>query len=387
MNLFSTRCQVQKCDKILNSQVKITFLTHSLNHGGAERQLVTLVREFRSRSYNVLVAVFYPNGPLEEDLRDADVPVYSLDKRGRWDVFGFLFRLVGFLRKDKPDILHSYLVVPNIITVLLKPFFPNIRMVWGVRASNVDLYRYDWLTRLTYRIESMLSRFADLIIVNSHAGLNYAVKKGFPKKKMVVIPNGIDTERFYPDVDARQRVRIEWGIKENEKLIGLVARLDPMKDHPTFLKAAARLSHVRADVRFVCVGDGTSDYRKELHTLSKGLGLTNRLIWAGNREDMTAVYNALDIATSSSYGEGFPNVIGEAMACGVPCVVTNVGDSAWIVGDTGTVVSPKSPDSLESGWKVCLARDDKEIFQKTRKRIMENFSLNMLLMKTVKVLC
>ena len=321
--------------------------------------------------------------------KEAGVPVISLEKRGRWDVLGFLLRLVRLLRQEKPDILHGYLGTPNILTVLLKPIFPRIRMVWGVRASNMDLERYDWLARWSYRVECHLSRFADLIIANSYAGMHYAIANGFPKNKMVVIPNGIDTEHFRPNPKARVQVRAEWGVAEDEKLIGLVGRLDPMKDHPTFLKAAALLAREREDVRFVCVGDGPPDYRQELHALGRELGLAERLIWTGTRRDMPAVYNALDIATSSSYGEGFPNVIGEAMACGVPYVVTDVGDSAWIVGDTGIVVPPQNPKALADGWRLKLNSLDQSAESKEliRQRILDNFSVSNLIQSTEAELC
>jgi glycosyltransferase involved in cell wall biosynthesis len=203
---------------------------------------------------------------------------------------------------------------------------------------------------------------------------------------MVVISNGIDTERFQPDSEAGAKVRAEWGVSENTILIGLVGRLDPMKDHPTFLKAAALLSEERQDVRFVCVGVGEETYAKELYQLTNKLGILEQVIWAGGRSDMPKVYNALNIASSSSsYGEGFANVIGEAMACGVPCVVTDVGDSAWIVGDTGIVVPPKNPEALAAGWNSLLnlaVTDQVALAEKARKTIVENFSLRNLVQKT-----
>jgi len=366
--------------------MKITFLIRSLNYGGAERQLVALAKGLHERGHSVGVAVFYPGGPLEKDLREAGVPVRALDKLGRWDVLGFLWRLTRLLREERPDILHSYLVVPNLVTVMFKLLFPRIKMVWGVRASNMDLSRYDWFIRMTYRLERLFSRFPDLIIVNSQAGRRDHFAHGFPKEKMVVIHNGIDTQRFCPNPGARRRGRAEWGVSEDEKLIGLVGRLDPKKDHPTFLKAAALLAQEREDVRFVCVGDGLADYRQELHKLGQELGLTERLIWAGARDDISAVYNSLEIASSSSsYGEGFPNVIGEAMACGVPCVVTDVGDSAWIVGDAGVVVPPKNHHALADGWRDMLRRlgDHRlSLSEKARARVALHFDLDALVQKT-----
>jgi len=371
-------------------ELVIAFLIRSLNYGGSERQLVALARGLHERQHDVTVAVFYSGGPLERELREAGVRVRGLDKRGRWDLLGFLLRLVRLLREEKPDTLYGFLASPNILSVLLKPIFPRTRMVWGVRASNVDLDRYDWLSRLSYGVERRLSRFADLIVANSRAGSNYAVANGFPKNKMMVVPNGIDTGRFRPDPEERRRVRAEWGLAEGEKLIGAVGRLDPMKDHPTFLRAAAMLSQKRGDVRFVCVGDGPADYRRELGALGEELGLARRLIWAGAREDMSAVHNALDIATSSSaYGEGFSNVIGEAMACGVPCVATDVGDSAWIVGGQGLVVPPGDPEALAARWQDVIEKAPEArsaIGLDLRERVVHDFSLDHMIERTAEAL-
>lgn len=366
---------------------KIIFLIRSLNYGGAEQQLVILAQGLVELGHRVMVATFYSGDQLENDLRYSGVHVTTLNKQSRWDVLGFLWRLISLIRHERPDILHGYLPVPNLLTVLLKPLFSCIRVVWGVRASNMDLSRYDWLARVVFRLECFFSRFADLIIVNSNSGRNYHLKHGFPENKMVVVPNGIDTERFVHDTEARHRVRKEWGITDNEKLIGIVARLDPMKDHPTFLKAASSLAKERDDVHFICVGDGPEPYKSELKRLSCELGLESKLIWADTRRDMPAVYNAIDILTSSSYGEGFPNVIGEAMACGVPCVVTDVGDSALIVGNTGIVVLPKSPETFKAGIERLLKTTNYGLEGKQcRQKIVEQFSTHRLVMKTEEIL-
>ncbi len=292
------------------------------------------------------------------------------------------------MQKEKPDIIYSFLVEPNIIAVILKPLFSKTKIAWGIRASNMDLARYDWFVRLTFRLQCIFSRFADLIIANSKAGAGYHIAQGFPKGKIRVIPNGIDTERFSPNLEARKRIRAEWGINENERLIGLIGRLDPMKDHATFLRAASLLQKERDDVRFVCVGRDPADYKQELHRMGKELGLTEQLIWIGERIDMFAVYNALDILCLSSYGEGLPNVVIEAMSCGVPAVVTDVGDSADIVGDTGIVVPPKEPEALANGLKLMLERlrDESLLSEKTRGRISSQFSQEMLVQKTSEVL-
>ncbi|MDH4220896.1 MAG: glycosyltransferase, partial [Candidatus Aminicenantes bacterium] len=210
-------------------------------------------------------------------------------------------------------------------------------------------------------------------------------QRGFPERKLVVIHNGIETDRFFTDLEARARIRAQWGVREGEKLIGIVARFDPMKDHVTFIRAAALLSNQRPDVRFVCVGNGQEPYKSELYSLSHKLSLDDKLIWVGAREDMPSVYNALDIAVSSSYEEGFPNVIVEAMACGVPCVVTDVGDSAMIVGNEGVVVPPRDSDALLAGLSQAMNRvkPDRSFLNAY---VKDRFSCDLLIKKTEELL-
>lgn len=366
--------------------VKVVLLCRSLDIGGAERQLVILASGLGARGHEVVVVVFYANGQLEQELRDNGVPVLYVHKAGRWDALFFFLRLVRLLRNVQPATLYGFLPTPNILAVLLKPFLPEVRIVWGVRASTVHLNRYDWLARVIYRMECALSRFADLIICNSQAGLEYAARHGFPRDRMITIPNGIDTERFNVDAGGRVRVRGEWGIADGEILIGLVARLDPMKDHPTWLQAAAILARQQAGIRFVCVGDGPIPYKDELHQLATRLGMDSRLTWAGERKDMAAVFSALDVAVSSSSGEGFSNTIAEAMACGVPCVVTDVGDSAVIVGKIGEIVPSAQPDALCDGIRRMLRRLSPELRHAARAAIVDRFASYVFVDRTVAAL-
>ena len=333
---------------------------------------------------------FYDHGIMDDELRDAGVRLISIGKRGRWDLPGFLFRLARVLRKEKPDFFHGYLPIPNILSCLYKPLIPNARIVWGVRASMLDFRHYDWLTWIAYRIETFMSGQADLIIANSHAGRDFAISKGFPKERITVIPNGIDTEKFRPDPGAGQKFRLEMGVSDKTKVVGMVGRLDPMKGHKVFLRAAARLLESRDDLRFVCVGNGPESIKKDLAALMANLGLASNLTWVEARNDMKAVYNAFDVFCSPSlFGEGFPNVVGEAMACGVPCVVTDVGDSGGVVGALGIVVTPDDPAGLADGLKKMLERveDDKEnISRRVRQRIADCFDVSRLIEETSRVL-
>ena len=368
----------------------ILFLARSLDRGGAERQLVVLANGLARRGHAVAVAIFFSGGAYESELAGTGVRVIHLCKKGRWDILPFLYRLVRLLRKESPAVLHSYLGVPNILAAALKPLLSSTRIVWGVRASNMDLAHYDWLSRFTYVLERRLARFAHRIIANSRAGEHHAIAHGFPADRIVVIPNGIDTDCFRPTPEARRRVRAEWGLGDHEILVGLVGRLDPMKDHPVFLKAASNIARVRHDVRFVCAGGGPADYAAALKQRAAALGLTNQLIWVGARDDMPAVYSALDIASSSSsYGEGFSNTIAEAMACGVPCVVTDVGDSALIVGDTGSIAPPGDYNALAAaiGRLIDLPHEERLVLgEACRARVVSEFGIDRLIQRTEQAL-
>lgn len=357
---------------------KLVFIIRDLGYGGAQRQLITLAKNLDKEIFDITVIFFYADGFLHNDLENNNIQTICLEKRERWDIFGFLWRLFGHLQRIQPDSLHGYLSESNLLTIFLKPFFPSTSIIWGIRDSNISLNSYDWLDRLIFEIECLLSRFVDLIIINSYAGQAYHLFHGFPVNKMVVIPNGIDTERFQPNPEAGLQVRTEWRISKDTILIGLVGRLNPMKDHPTFLKAVALLCKEREDIRFVCVGMGSHEYAQEMYQLAEELGVAEKVIWAGGRADMPAIYNALDLTcSSSSYGEGFSNVIGEAMACGVPCVVTDVGDSAWIIGDTGVVVPPNNPEALKTGITslINIISSKNYSYYRIRQRIISHFSV------------
>jgi glycosyltransferase involved in cell wall biosynthesis len=339
-----------------------------------------------ARGHSVSVVVFYGSGAFESEFCGTTVRLIPLNKRSRWDVLPFLYRLVVAVRTARPKVLHSYLSVANILAVMLKPLLPGARIVWGVRSSNVDVAYYGRILRIAYGLERHLSRFVDLIIANSYAGRDYAIAHGFFARRMTVVANGIDTQYFRFDPDGRARMRSEWGVREDELLIGIAARIDPMKDHATFLRAASLLAIRYPKMRFVCVGGGPPEYLERLINLAESLGLTDRLIRAGSQDNMPYVYSAFDVACSASaFGEGFSNSIGEAMACGVPCVVTDVGDSALIVGDTGVVVPPSNPDALAQGIiRIINIGADRRL--KCRERIVTEFGIDKLISQTTKVL-
>jgi glycosyltransferase involved in cell wall biosynthesis len=373
--------------------LKVAFLVSRLDRGGTERQLIVLARGLRERGHSVVVLVFYPGGALEGELHNAGVRVRVLHKRGRWDLARFLLDLRRVVREERPDVLHGYLDVPNTLALAARGTVDGLKVVWGLRASKIDRRCFGPLERRTTALVSFalraLARFPDLLIANSRTGAEHATSMGVPRGRTVVIPNGIDTERLSPDRESGRRLRRQWGVADDERLIGLVARLDPLKDHRTFLEAAARLAGERGDVRFVCVGDGEPALGRAMQELARGLGLGDRLHWAGVQFDMRAVYNALDIACSSSISEGFPNVVGEAMACGVPCVVTDVGDSAWLLGQPAFSVAARDPVAMADRIRAILDSDPASVERlraEMRGRVAASFSVATLIDRTEQVM-
>lgn len=369
--------------------MSILFLLRSLNVGGAERQLLLLASGLQQHGYSVKVVIFYAGSPLEQEAKALGVQIVDLKRQGRWDLIPFFLRLVRFIKREQPEILHSYLQVPNIWSAFVKLVLPDTKVVWGIRASNIEWKDYGWQWQATDKAESLLANIPDWMICNSSAGLEHHVQKGYPRRKMSVVRNGIDTERFFPDRKLGRALRAMWGVQENQTLIGMVGRIDPVKDYPDFLQAAAWLAQERPEVRFVCVGGGPDALLGEYSDLAHSLHVQDVLIWAGEQTEMLQVYNALDLLVLSSVSEGVSNVLGEAMACGIPCVATDVGDSAQLIGSVGELVPARDPEALKQGMLQLLKRietDGTRLNTQARQWIMEQFSVAKLVSKTIEVL-
>jgi glycosyltransferase involved in cell wall biosynthesis len=368
---------------------RVVVLLRKLDVGGAERQIIEFARGCSGGNLDLTIVSFYDGGELLETATWIEgVRCVSLGKRGRWETLSFMVRAWRTIRALRPDVVYGYQTVANELSLVIGRLV-GARVVWGIRASNIDHAQYGWSWRLLFRAGVLLSRFADLIIANSEAGARYVAGQGYPADRIVVIPNGINTEHFAPDRAAGQSLRVEWGIPATTPVVGLVARLDPIKDHETFLRAAALVHASRPDVKFVCVGDGDPTYRRQLLDRSRELGLETVVQWTGTEHRMAAVMSAFEVLCSSSVAEGFSNVVGEAMACGTPCVVTDVGDSARVVADCGAVVPPSSPQALSDALLSLLAlapERRRQLGAQARQRVAEHFSVPRLVARTQAVL-
>lgn len=370
-------------------RARVTFLIRDLGYGGAQRQMVALAAQLERDEFDPTVVHFY-GGPLEAVLRDAGVATRCVGKRHRWDLASFLPRLLRIVRASRPQLICGYLAESNLLCALMKPFLDGARVIWSLRDSQSDAPLWGILGRLSFRLCRRLSPHADRIIVNSRAGRAYYASLGYPADRLDVVPNGIDADRFRPDPSAGTLLRSRLGRADGGLLIGHVGRINPMKDHPTFLRAAALVLREHPEATFLCVGGGDPARADELRALAASLGVAGRLLWSPPRDDMPALYNALDfLVSSSAFGEGFPNVVGEAMACGVPCVVTDVGDCASLVAGTGLAVPPGRPDLLAAAMLRVVRLDAGErarMSAEARERIKDQFSLPRMVRRTTDLL-
>ena len=365
----------------VNARISVLFVTTGLFIGGAETMLYRLLSRMDRSRYSLKVISLIGLGPIGERIQRLGIPVESLGMRnGRPDPMSLL-RLVQWLRRDKPDVLQTWMCHADLIGGLAAKLAGGIPVAWGIRQSELSAEGEKPLTLLTVGVCAKLSRWLpSRIVCCSEASRRVHAKLGYAEDKMMVIPNGSDLESYKPDPDARASMRREWGVLEDAIIIGLVARFHPQKDFRNFVRAAGCLSRVRSNVYFtLCGGNVTSDNPELMRWIDEE-GLRDRCILLGRRDDISRVTAAFDIATSASfYGEGFPNVVTEAMSCGVPCVVTDVGDSALIVGETGLVVPPRDHGALARAWDNMIELGPharRALGIAARKRVMENFELS-----------
>jgi glycosyltransferase involved in cell wall biosynthesis len=375
-------------DRRRPGRCRVVFLIRSLNTGGTERQLVQLVSSLDRSLFDLTVLTFYAGGPVWNELStDPGIVLEALMKRGRWDLLSFLRRLTATLKRVEPDILHCLLVEPSVLGLFAGRLARVPAVVWGVRASNVDFSQYDTATALSFKLAAALSRFPDLVIANSEAGRRFHIARGYSPDRFRVIRNGIPSDAYIPSADLRRRTRERWRISDDAIVVGNVARLDPMKGHGVLLRAARQLATKHSRMLIMLVGAGSPQCVQGVRALIEELDLASTVMWVGEQPSAADIYPAFDVACSASlWGEGFSNAVAEAMSCGVPCVVTDVGDSAQIVGDTGAVVSPDDATALANALDrmIDLIREGgSELSRRARQRIVERFSVRAMVDETM----
>lgn len=334
----------------------------------------------RKRFEPFVIALSRDSDRIVQSFRDIDVPCELLGMQpGRGSV-AFVFRLVKRLRELAPDIVQGWMYHGNIAATVASAFLrPRVPVLWNVRGA-LDSSRDRRPSAFIIWVGGKLSFAAARIINNSNvSACQHERHFGYQASTRVILPNGFDTDRFRPSIEARQIVRRSLKLPQDALLIGLIGHYRSMKDHGNFLRAASILTRRYRHAHYVLVGERIDDENSELKSLIVEHGLRGRVYLLGQRDDMNVLTAALDVlASSSSSGEGFPNVIGEAMSCGVPCVVTDVGDSAFVVGDTGVVVPPRDSEALAQAIAQLIDAGEarrNELGGRARQRVIDRFSL------------
>lgn len=357
--------------------MKICHVITGLNTGGAETALCRLLESLRPPGFEHSVVALGPEAALSTRVGKV-AKLRHLGMRSGRVTPAEVLRLRGLIKRCQPDVIHGWMDHANLVAVVAT-WGLSIPIIWGVRRSLYEIEREKHMTRLVIRAGACLSRRPIRILYNSTVSKEQYTAFGYSAARASVIPNGIDVERFKPDHAARMRVRSELGIASATLVIGLIARVHPMKDHSNFLHAAAHFVVNNSRVVFVLVGDGADTDNHELGGQIDQLHLREYVKLCGHRVDIAAVNNALDIACSSSFwGEAFSNTIAEAMACGKPCVATDLSDIREIIGETGMVVPPRDPVALSSAWAKLAALGHQGLCalgESARARVVERYTL------------
>jgi glycosyltransferase involved in cell wall biosynthesis len=363
--------------------IRIGFVINSLATGGAQMMLYKLLSGMDRQRFAPEVLTLSGTTPvrrsLEARFEKIDVPVHVFDMEGGFSRLVAFAQMTRYMRGHF-DLVQTWMYHADLIGGLAASLAGGIPVIWNIRHSDLRAGVDKRGTLAVARMCARLSRFLPKAIVCcAHQALNAHAAMGYDRDRMKVIPNGFDLEIFRKDVQSRREGRQTLGVDAKTPVIGLVGRYHRQKGHLEFLKAASLISKSYPHAVFVLCGDGVTWENRELSDLVDAYGLRPSVRLLGRYDDMPGLLPSFDIATSASIcGEGFSNTVGEAMACGVPCVVTDVGDSALVVADTGVVVPPQNAEALAQGWAslLSLESDDRDIWsQRARVRIEEHFSL------------
>jgi len=334
--------------------MRVVHVVTSFEAGGAEAMLAKLLDADRP-AHSQLVVALASGGSFRSRVAATGAEVRDLGLAGG-EVNPFaIVRLARLISRWRPAVVHSWMYHGNLAALLATRLLGRrVPLVWNIRHSLHDLANEKRMTRAVIRAGAPLSRLTDAVIYNSGASARQHEALGYSSARTEVIPNGFDPARFRPDPAARARMRSALGVGEMTSVIGLVARYHPTKDHGTLIHAAAALAAAGLDLFLVMAGENVTPSNGGLSSAIAAAGLTGRAALLGERADVAPILAAFDVAVLSSRSEGFPNVLGEAMACGVPCVATDVGDCRFLLADCGEVVPPRDPPALAAALSIML---------------------------------
>ncbi|HTD58305.1 MAG TPA: glycosyltransferase [Solirubrobacteraceae bacterium] len=358
---------------------KILHIITALDVGGAEAMLQKLALGTDRSRFELEVIALTAVGTVGRRIAESGVRVRDMRMSpGRPDARAFA-RLLRSVHASRPDIVQTWMYHADLLGGLAARAVGDSPVIWGIRGS-FDPHKSKRHMIWTARACASLSSWLPREIVSCSTALAQAhVELGYDGRRIRVIPNGFDTATYRPDPSAREVVRAELGVRSQTPLIGHLARWDPQKDHLGFLDAALDVLRRHSGAHVLMCGTGIDENNAALTAALRAGSAGDRVHLLGCRDDVPRVTAALDVLVCSSiYGEGFPNVLGEAMACGVPCVTTDVGDSAMVVGETGRVTPVNDPQALSSAISAMLDLAPQEraaLGEAARSRVLERFEI------------
>ena len=360
---------------------KIIYITTGLSTGGAEMMLYNLLTKLDRRKFAPIVISLMDKGRFGEALEKLNIPVYTLGMNTGIPSVQTIKKLIQTINKIQPDLIQGWMYHGNIAAQFVSSLSrKKIPVLWSIHHSLYSLSSEKLLTQTLIKLGGWTAKCVERVAFVSETSQLQHEKLGYPSQNSCIIPNGFDTSLFQPSTQIRTEFRQQLGLPNDAFLIGSLARYHPMKDHENLLRSAKILLSNYPEAYFVLGGTDVDRENTTLTNLITELEIGDRVYLLGERRDIPQITPALDILTSSSaFGEAFPLVIGEAMACGIPCVATDLGDSAWIIGDTGKVVPIKNPKALATAWQelISLGQENrKTLGEAARNRIINYFSLD-----------
>lgn len=353
------------------------FIVTGTAVGGAETMLFKLLSRLTPAHRNAVISL-EPLGRVGERMRSCGIPVHALNCTSSWSSLAAVRKLSRMVKAIAPDFIQGWMYHGNLAAEIASVAAGrNVPVLWSIRHSLHALEVDKPSTKGLIHVLARMSRRPQRILYNSKISAEQHERFGYDRRKTVVIPNGFDCELFRPRPECRKAVRAALGLDEHTPLIGLIGRVHPVKDHLTFLRAARQLCDGGSPAHFLLAGRDTTDpsFLLQMGTF----GLRSRIHALGERADIAELTAALDVATCCSRSEAFPNTIGEAMACGVPCVTTDVGDCARLVEHRGRVVPSGDAAALCAGWCELLELPPGQrrcLGERARQCILREFSLD-----------
>lgn len=359
---------------------RVCHIITGTDTGGAETMLYKLLSAVDRRRFHMQVISLMPVGVVGQQIAALGIPVRSLQiARGRLSPAA-LGRLARWLGEMQPDVVQTWMYHADLLGGVAARLARCRRVFWNIRNGTFDPQTSKRTTMLVARVCARLSRWIpDRILCCSEIARQAHVALGYAAERFCVVPNGFDLQLFRPSTQFYREVREELQIGSSALLVGLIARFNPQKDHQTFVQAAQEVCQKVPLAHFLLCGNGIDWNNARLASWIREAGLEGCCHLLGRRQDIPRLTAALDVAASSSaYGEAFANVLGEAMACGVPCVATDVGDARMIIADTGRVVPPRDPAALAGALTEVLQMPPEqrcELGRRARQRVEAEFSL------------